>query len=280
MKSVFSTLCALLLHTTLSAQFTTITSDPSGDGSNSAYLDGTLLEYSYDAPSDSVFFRITNSVITPLQSLNLGFNIMVNYPGGGSTFNFWGSDNANPYHKLVTGWVTGMAPSNYSGTIGISDAAGVSNSNYTSLFSNNLDIVVNGVSKTITIGMKRSDLIPDEAMGQPIVTAAAVGTSTGWNDDLYSATGTMTLVNNIGIAEQGIDSELIVFPNPVSNGVFGIDTDLDLTQVSIYDISGKLISTITNGFSHIELDSEIVAGIYFLEMHTKNSKHTTKLIVE
>ena len=108
-------------------------------------------------------------------------------------FNFWGTDNSNPYHKLVTGWVTGTPPQNYSGTIGIANSTGVNASNYTNLFSNNLNITVNTTNSTIIVGMNREDLIPNSAFGQPIVTAAAVGSSSSWNDDIYSSTGTMTL---------------------------------------------------------------------------------------
>ena len=197
MKTIYLKLLFVICLTATSAnnfaQWTTIATDVSGDGSVASLLDGTELEFNYDSVNDSLWFRITTAAINSGQSMDLGFNIMVNYAGGGSTFNFWGPTNINPYHKLVTGWVVGLPPSSYSGTIGIGDAPGVNATNYTNLFSNNLTIIVNTSASTIEVGMKRLDLIPNSALGQPILTAAAVGASNAWNDDIYSASGTMTI---------------------------------------------------------------------------------------
>ncbi len=279
MKRVFSILCVVLCYASVNAQYTTISSDNSADGSNPTLLDGSLFEYYHDGPSDSLWFRITTSEITAAQSLDLGFNIMVNYNDGGSTFNFWGADNSNSFHKLVTGWVVGTPPSGYSGTIGIADAMGVNSYNYTNLYSNNLDIVVDEVNATITIGMKRSDLIPENALGQPILTAAAVGGSTAWNDDIYSSTGTMTLYNSVGVTEYTNDSNVTIFPNPSSNGIFSIESDNEIENVKIYNSTGKLIVTILNDFSNIDLSAKISTGIYFVEIISKENSYLTKLMI-
>lgn len=173
--------------------WTNIATDVTGDGNNSALLDGTALDYYYDATADSLWFRITTSNMSTAGTSPLGFNIMVNYTGGGSTYAWWGLDNGSSYHRLVTGWVTGTAPSSYTGTIGISNSAGVNGSNYTSLNSNNLDITVSSSTQTIIVGMVRDHLIPNSALGTAVSTAAAVGSNTAWNDDIFTAGGTMTI---------------------------------------------------------------------------------------
>ncbi len=195
----YLTILSALLNGGISyGQWNTITTDVIGDGANFGLLDGTLLEYRYDIVPDSLWFRLTCAGINATQSSDLGFNIMVNYPGGGTTFNFWGTsvNNGNPYHRLVSGWVTGTPPSAYAGTVGIADPAGVAASAFTNLFANNLTIIVDQPSNSVTVGMNRSDLIPNSALGQPILTAAAVGASNSWNDDIYSANGIMTLNAN------------------------------------------------------------------------------------
>lgn len=182
----------------LGQSWTNITTDASNDGATAGLLDGTALDYYYDNTADSLWFRITTSNMNSSNSMALGFNVMVNYSGGGSTFNFWGTNNNNAFHRLVTGWVTGTPPSNYSGTMGIANSSGVSSSNYTNVANNNLDIVVTVSANTIVVGMPRTDLIPNSAMGTPIVTAAAVGSNQSWNDDIYSASGTMTVGTSTG----------------------------------------------------------------------------------
>lgn len=182
--------CNQLTH----SGYTNIVTDDCGDGADEALLDGTRLEFRYDAASDSIFFLATVNALTVSQAI--GVNVMLNIPNGGSTFNFWGNDNTAAYHKLITAWVTGSAPSSYSGTIGVADAAGVNAQDYTNLSANNISIVVNTTDKTIELGMKRTDVITNTEFSGSSITvgvAGAVGSNQSWNDDLHSASGAMTI---------------------------------------------------------------------------------------
>ena len=86
-RYLFLLACFFLLPFLGNSQtWNTITTDITGDGSNGSLLDGTQLDYFYDASEDSLWFRITNSSINNSQASDLGFNIMVNYNGGGTTF--------------------------------------------------------------------------------------------------------------------------------------------------------------------------------------------------
>ncbi|MBN4070893.1 T9SS type A sorting domain-containing protein [Crocinitomix catalasitica] len=250
--------------TTFGQVWTTISSDASGDAADGTLLDGTILEYSHDEAADSLWFRFTTTGINATQQANLGVNIQVNYPGGGSTFNFWGWDNTDPFNKLVSVWVTGTPPSSYTGTIGIADAVGVGGSNYTNLFSNNIDISVNTSAGTITIGMERDDLIPDAALGTSITVGGAVGSSTVWNDDIYSA-ATITL-NASGSAITETNSEQFsVFPNPAKDFIFVKSvSSSDLSKLIIRDISGKTVLTTFFQTDAIDISS-LGSGVYFVE---------------
>ena len=73
----------------------------------------------------SLWFQFTTAEINISQAADFGINIMINNPDVATKFNFWGDDNKNQFTSLVTAWVTGTAPSSYTGTIGIANASGV-----------------------------------------------------------------------------------------------------------------------------------------------------------
>ena len=255
--------------TTPTAQWITVNGDATGDGANPQLMDGTLLEYMYKQAPDSLYFRITTASISAAQSQDVGVNVMVNIPNAGSTFNFWGTDNTDAWHKLVTAWVTGSAPSNYSGTNGISDATGVGANNFTNLYANNISLVVNPTASTIVIGMKRADLISNAQMGSGIKVAAAVGAHDGWNDDIYLPGSTITVAPS-GINERAEVEQLHIYPNP-SNGLFNLN--LANTQfttkasITVLDNTGREIFNATASNSQTSIDlSGVANGIYLVRV--------------
>lgn len=269
-QQILTLLTGLLLCSNAIGQtWTTIATDAAGDGSVSALLDGTKLEYYYDQTADSLWFRVTTQTITASQAAAVGVNIMLNIPGGGTTFNFWGTDNMNPFHRLLTTWVTGSAPSSYTGTIGIANAAGISASNYTNLSANNISINVNTSSKTITLGLKRTDFITDAEFSADTITcvaAAAVGSNMSWNDDIYNASGTITLTRpttKVAEPHTAILSQPVVFPNPAGDIItikYNMPQNADVT---ILDMQGKVWThkTLRNGFEQLDI-SLLPPGLY------------------
>lgn len=266
------------------AQWTTITSDPTGDGSNASRLDGTKLEFRYTPADDSLHFRVTTASISSSQAMNFGVNVMINL-NGGSKFNFWGSSNTNSWSKLVTTWVTGPP---YVGTIGIANAQGVNTQNYTNLSSNNISIVLNQANNTITLGMKRTDLITNADMGgsQTITVraAAAVGASTAWNDDIYNLIATMTLNGVVNTVEEAKNGVAKLYPNPATNSVaIELPNGEQLTNsVVVTDILGKqstLNVSATNNV--ITVDTEYLAnGVYWLTAtNTNGVSYREKLVI-
>lgn len=266
------------------AQWTTITSDPTGDGSDPNRLDGTKLEFKYTPADDSLHFRITVASISASQAANFGANVMINL-NSGSKFNFWGNSNMNSWSKLVSAWVTGPP---YVGTIGIGNAQGVNSQNYTNLSTNNISIVLDQANSTIILGMKRTDLITNAEMGGSssitVRAAAAVGASNGWNDDIYNLTATMTInnvVNNVSDVKTGVAR---VYPNPATNSI-----SIELPQgeqptnsVIITDVLGKQESVSTSLSNNVlTVNTEALAnGVYWLTaINTNGVSYREKLVI-
>ncbi len=78
-------------------------------------------------------------------------------------------------------------------------------------------------------------------------------------------------------------TNFMVYPNP-SKGIFNIKTKANISfNVNVYDLTGKLIYTKSNAKTNnntYQLDlSKYATGVYFLNLETKTSKLTKKLIV-
>lgn len=197
----------------------TITTDAAGDGASNTTLDATLFEHAYDSIVDSVYFRLTVNEMPENQQQNFGLHVMIRMAGK-PEFTFWGNENNLRWTKLITVRVSGTPPSNYAGTIGISDIIGINNSDYQNLSSNKINIAVDTTAKTITLSMKRVELVTDVEMwagsSMNMKVAAAVGSSSSWNDDIFDTTKTITLRKVlVSVAEQ-TKNAVTVYPNPAT----------------------------------------------------------------
>lgn len=261
----------------VNAQWKTIAGDPVGDGTRAELLDATLLEYKYERAGDSLYFRFTVDFISPSQATDFGVNIMIDIPDA-AKFNFWGNTNNTAWAKLVTFWVTGVAP--YVGIKGVANAQGVNTQNYTNLHQNNLSVELSQANKTITIGMRRKDLITDAEMGGKssmiVRTAGAVGSSTLTNDDLLSVVGEMMLDNiavGINRPQTGIAK---LYPNPAT-GVVNIELPAELPinkTVSVTNVLGKTqqIAAAANGNVLTVNTEQLATGIYWLTVGDAQGK--------
>jgi hypothetical protein len=86
----------------------------------------------------------------------------------------------------------------------------------------------------------------------------------------------------VGVLENSFGNNIQVFPNP-TNGTFSIDLGnvLENTQVSITDISGRLIYTKNISQSKvIDLSIEEPAGIYIISIQSDNKIAIIRLIKE
>ncbi len=105
------------------------------------------------------------------------------------------------------------------------------------------------------------------------------------------ATGDMTfnqdLVSATAVDEISSTDRLIVYPNPVVNGnaTLVIDANVDLANLTIHDVNGKLVSGIKltglNGLAQRNVDvSGLPAGIYVLRLQGEGLSSTTRLVIE
>ncbi len=278
MKKRFTFLFFLLVvcSFTASAQWTMLETDNAGDGGDPSLLDGVAFEYMHDLATDSLWFRITTSGISDMQSMDVGVNIMVWFPNPAADetlFQFWSPGNSISWHRLLTTWVTGSAPSNYSGTIGISQGADVTNANYDELV-DDLTINVNPTENTIIIGMNRADLIPNDQLGQAVEISSAVGSSMAWNDDILTST-TAPIISLMEPMTTSIDEltgsdAFYVFPNPATNEInIQSNAGLPISTLEFYDLSGKLVRSMQTN-SNLSIDiSALPVGSFILKAYAE-----------
>lgn len=228
--------------TTQAQDWQTITTDAAGDGASNTTLDATLFEHAYDSIVDTVYFRLTVNEMPENQQQNFGIHVMIRMAGK-PEFTFWGNENNLKWTKLITVRVSGTPPSNYAGTIGISDIIGINNSNYENLSSNKINIMVDTTAKTITLTMKRVELITDVEMwagsSMNMRVAAAVGSSSAWNDDIFDTTKTITLRKVLVSVPELNTTTVKLYPNPAAT-----DLMVELPESSETTSSVCLINSI------------------------------------
>ena len=108
---------------------------------------------------------------------------------------------------------------------------------------------------------------------------AAVGsTSTygpagAWRIDNFTVTGT-----TLGVSQNQIEG-LKVYPNPVTNGTFYINTAADSTkEVVVYDVLGKqVVKTTTTNAVNV---SNLKGGVYIVKITEDGNTATRKLIIK
>ncbi|WP_396177472.1 T9SS type A sorting domain-containing protein [Flavobacterium sp.] len=108
---------------------------------------------------------------------------------------------------------------------------------------------------------------------------AAVGTTStygptgAWRIDNFTVTGSTLGVNQNQI--QGLK----VYPNPVTNGTFYINTNADATkEVVVYDVLGKqVVKTTTTNAVNV---SNLKGGVYIVKITEEGKTATRKLVIK
>lgn len=73
---------------------------------------------------------------------------------------------------------------------------------------------------------------------------------------------------------------LSIFPNPVKNGVFYINTDANAERtVTVFDVLGKQVLNTTTSESAINV-SNLTAGVYMVQISEEGNTATKKLVIE
>lgn len=94
-----------------------------------------------------------------------------------------------------------------------------------------------------------------------------------------SATAINLIDCEVGIHENSVASELIIYPNPVSDILWLGSGENVFDIVSIHDLSGKTIQTIKTSTNFIDV-STLPSGVYLLTVEDNGLLLTTKFIKE
>lgn len=251
-----------------------VSTDRTSDAADPSLAECTQMEFAYDEATDKLHFRFTLGNMNSSIAGNFGINVMVKIIGAPTnTFKFWGNDNqTNKFNYLLTAWVTGSAPSDYRGTIGIADGAGVSSSNYTNRFANNLDLNLDEANSTITVVVNRKELIPDADLGSGTTTvrfAGATGSSQYWNDDVYDPSKEFTLPigTTVGVASDLAKTALTLYPNPAKEvvQVAGLPSDAVNSPYVVYNQMGQEVvaGSLINGSLNV---AALPKGVFYIKL--------------
>jgi hypothetical protein len=97
-------------------------------------------------------------------------------------------------------------------------------------------------------------------------------------------------IDNISVADnivtgisdvQNVSSNVRLYPNPASNKVYVEYPERSFDQISLYDVSGKLLRiwTVARFSSMFSFDIDLQPGIYMIQLNGKGKVATHKLIV-
>ena len=76
--------------------------------------------------------------------------------------------------------------------------------------------------------------------------------------------------------ELHLTHKLKLHPNPIQN-YFSINTNKLIQKIEVLDISGKSIKTFSKSQNNYDI-SELIAGVYFLKVYTKDKLDTLKIV--
>ncbi|AUC81236.1 T9SS type A sorting domain-containing protein [Lacinutrix sp. Bg11-31] len=98
-----------------------------------------------------------------------------------------------------------------------------------------------------------------------------------FNPAIVTNTVSTEIVNTLSV-EDFEASSFLIFPNPANN-ILNIEGETVIESVTIYDINGRLLNTITSKSKKAKLDvSNLSQGLYFLEITSGNKKESLKFI--
>ncbi len=88
---------------------------------------------------------------------------------------------------------------------------------------------------------------------------------------------------NTGVVESQ-DNTLSIYPNPAVNETFVTVDNAGMNTVSVYDMQGRLISTMSvdaMAGEQVRLSTEMLnSGVYFVTVSNESAVRTAKLVVK
>jgi len=125
---------------------------------------------------------------------------------------------------------------------------------------------------------------PNELNGLAVGQHTIVVVATDSGGYTNSASMVLTVDGNLGITERNstnIAQNVYTYPNPAKQGFTVESKDIDISEVAIYAINGKLIFQSDVQANKLLVNKQFASGLYFVKIKTKDSGTITqKLVVE
>lgn len=84
--------------------------------------------------------------------------------------------------------------------------------------------------------------------------------------------------NNLAVI-QNPDITLSIYPNPVSNGMLTFESNVGISKVIVYDLSGKILAENKTDSNIIRIDN-LASGMYFFKFQSDNAMITRKVSIQ
>jgi hypothetical protein len=134
-----------------------------------------------------------------------------------------------------------------------------------------IDIMAPAQGEWVSLDIPLADFVgltSRENLAQYILVGQPTGATTVYVDNMYFYT-TVTNINKLD------NNAIAIYPNPVKAGN-EVRLNVDVNQIELFDITGKLISTFRNSVINT---SGLNEGIYFARILTQNGKLITQKLV-
>ena len=174
----------------------------------------------------------------------------------------------------------------YCNVQGGSSSFGLNGNFYSGTYSNNLDLDPLFVSPSSGTGINFDGVNADWSLqstspcintGDPSGTYPS--TDIAGNPRIYGATidiGAYEFQGLVGVLNYNLENQIYFYPNPTSNQI-SIDTKLDISEIIIIDITGKIIM-ITKQHTNVVNVADLLNGIYFIKLITDERIITKKFV--
>ena len=88
----------------------------------------------------------------------------------------------------------------------------------------------------------------------------------------------MVSTKNVGV-DNYLEAKVSIYPNPTTGQFTIYNGQLIMNNVAVYDVYGKLLSTMSANGSTVEVDlGQYAAGVYFLRISTENGVVTKRIV--
>lgn len=82
---------------------------------------------------------------------------------------------------------------------------------------------------------------------------------------------------SLSIVDESLDTQIVMYPNPVNNKLFIKSESEDLIKVEIYSVFGNLVKSTTKNLNEINVE-DLSSGLYLIKIFTLEASVSKKLI--